>query len=211
MLKNVIFDYMGVIADIDYKKMIGQFSLIEKFKALRILVGMKKNKIFIKAFDDYQMGLLTHEDLYSIAAQVYPNAASIVPKLLNLIPYCLKENKKVIDLAKKLHNDGIKIVLLSNSIPETQAKIETSELVNYFDGFVLSHLINMMKPSKEIYEFTCETYGMKAEDTIFIDDTAENLVGAKSAKLKTMHCKKPAEMADRLEKIFYGKSIQPNE
>ena len=90
MLKNVIFDYMGVIADVNYKKLLSNLTLHEKIKALRILVGMKKNKIFIKAFDDYQMGLLTHEDLYNIASDVYPRASSIVPKLLNLIPYCLK-------------------------------------------------------------------------------------------------------------------------
>ena len=211
MLKNVIFDYMGVLADIDYKLLLKNLSTSEKFKVLRIIVAMKKNEIFKKAFDDYQLGTLTKEDLHYIASQKYPRAASVVPKLISLITPCLKENKEVLNLARKLHNDGIKVVLLSNSIPETQAKIETSDMFEYFDGFVLSHHLGMIKPSTDIYNFTCETYGLNPEDTIMIDDTKENLVGAKKANLKALHCDKPQNVVKKLTEMFYGKNeSQPN-
>jgi putative hydrolase of the HAD superfamily len=212
MLKNVIFDYMGVIANIDYKKMLSNMTLMEKFKALRILIGMKKHPTFKAAFDQYQLGAFDKENLYQIAHEVYPNASSVVPKLLGLIPSCLKENKSVLALAKKLHDDGFKIILLSNSIPETQEKIQNSNMVEYFDGFVLSHLVGMMKPHKEIYDFTCETYGIDPKETIFIDDTLENLAGAEYAKLKTMHCETPSKLAHRLGNLFYSRyQPEPNE
>lgn len=212
MVNSLIFDYMGVIADIDIKKMLKNLTLVEKFKALRILVGMKNNPIFQDTFDKYQNGLITHDELCMIAAGVYPKAAMVVPKILELIPVCLKENKPLLKLIKKLHNDGIKIVLLSNSIPETQIKIENSTMVEDFDGFVLSHLVGMMKPDKQIYDFTCETYGLVPENTMFIDDTAENLIGAKKSHLKTMHCTNMESLAKRLGSMFYSEYQQePNE
>ena len=212
MVNSLILDYIGVIADVDIKKMLKNLTISEKFKALRILAGMKKNPIFKETFDGYQNGSISHDELCMIAAGVYPKAAMVVPKLLELIPVCLKENKPLLKLVKKLHDDGVKIVLLSNSIPETQMKIENSKMVEDFDGFVLSHLVQMMKPNKEIYDFTCETYGLVPENTLFVDDTYENIVGAEQSKLKTMHCTDMRNIASRLGRMFYSEYQQePNE
>lgn len=212
MLNSVIFDYMGVIADIDYKEMLKNLSLMEKFKALRVLIGMKHKQSFKDAFDAYQLGTATHSDLVQVVSESYPKAASVVPKLLGLIPSCLKENKAVLALAKKLHNDGFKIILLSNSIPETQERIQNSDFVEYFDGFVLSHMVGMKKPDREIFDFTCDVYGLNPGDTIMIDDTLENLDGARAAKLKTMLCETPEKLANRLGNLFYSKyQPEPNE
>ena len=213
MLKNVIFDYMGVIADIDYKKILKNLTLMEKFKALRVLVGLKKNQTLKDAFSAYQTGNANHDDLMKATSEVYPNAASVLPKLLGLIPSGIKENKAVLALAKKLHDDGFKIILLSKAIPETQERIQNSEFVTYFDGFVLSHLVGMKKPDREIYDFTCDVYEMNPLDTIMIDDKPENLIGAEEAKLKTMPCDKgPEVLAKRLGNLFYSQyQPQPNE
>ena len=212
MLKNVIFDYMGVIADIDYKQIAKNLTLMEKFKALRILVGMKKNPEFKAAFNLYQTGNASIEDLTSATSKIYPNAASVLPKLLGLIPSSIKENKAVLALAKQLHDDGFKLILLSNAIPETQERIQNSEFVEYFDGFVLSNMVGMKKPDKEIYEFACDVYGLDPIETMMIDDKEENLIGAESAKLKTMHCETPEKLAYRLGNFFYSEyQPQPNE
>ena len=212
MLKNVIFEYMGVLANVDYKQILSKMSLLDKFKALRIVVGLKKNPVLKNAWNSYQMGQVSQNDLYDIGMQVYPKSASVIPTMLSLIPDSIKENKSVLSLAKKLHDDGFKIILLSNSIPETQIKIQNSEFVNYFDGFVLSHLVGLAKPSQEIYDFTCDVYEINPQETIFVDDTPENLIGAKSARLKTMLCEKPAKLAKRLGNLFYSKyQPEPNE
>ena len=213
MLKNVIFDYMGVIADLDYKKMLKNLNLIEKFKALRILVGLKKKQNLKDVFDAYQTGNAGHDDLMSAVSETYPNAASVLPKVLGLIPSCIKENKAVLALAKRLHDDGFKIILLSNAIPETQERIQNSEFVEYFDGFVLSNMVGMKKPSPEIYDFACDVYEMNPQDTIMVDDKPENLIGAERAKLKTMPCDKgPEALANRLGNLFYSQyHPQPNE
>lgn len=209
MLKNVILDYMGVLAEIDYKKMLKNLSLTEKFKALRILVGLKKNKHLITAFDNYQLGLMNQTQFFEAVSKHCPHAAPIVPKLLGLLPECIHENSQLIELIAKLHNDGFKIFIISNSIPETQQKLETSELVMHCDGFVLSHLVGMMKPHRDIFDFTCECYGLKPEDSLMVDDKPENLEGAKKARLKTFPCEDFNNIAKRLGNFFYSK-YQPS-
>ena len=206
MVKNVIFDYMGVLADVDYKKLLSKISLNEKFKAIRIITALKLHPTFKYSFDQYQLGALNKNDLYEIAHKIYPKSAEIIPTLLNLLPNCLKENEAVVSLAKKLHNDGYKIILISNSIPEMQEKIQNSSLVEFFDGFVMSHLVGMMKPDKNIFDFACKTYEIDPKETIFIDDTPENLIGAKNAKLETMHCKKPNILATELTDFIYNRN-----
>ena len=206
MVKNVIFDYMGVLADVDYKKLLAKISLKDKFKAIRIISALKFHPTFKESFDKYQLGTLTKNDLYEIAHEIYPKSAEVIPTLLSLLPVCLKENESVLALAKKLHDDGFKIILLSNSIPEMQEKIQNSTLVEFFDGFVMSHLVGMMKPDKNIFDFACKTYKIDPKETIFIDDTPENLIGAKDAKLETMHCKKPKVLANQLGNLIYNAS-----
>src|SRR5690606_36806510 len=45
---------------------------------------------------------------------------------------------------------------------------------NAFDVFYLSHEMGMRKPDREIFEFVLERNQLKAEETFFVDDLAEN-------------------------------------
>lgn len=204
MIKNVIFDYMGVLATVDYKGIAKEFSLIDKFKALRLLVGLKKNETMHDAFHKYQTGELSTDDCCYIASGLFPKAAPVLPKLFESIPKHIIENKELVTLAKKLHDDGFKLILLSNSIPETQIAIQNSPFVEFFDGFVLSNLVGLRKPDPEIYRLACETYGLKPDETFMIDDKLENLNGAKQAHLKTVHCDNFSQIANRLGNLFYS-------
>ena len=203
MLKNIIFDYMNVIADVDYKLLLSQLSLTDKIKALRLLVSLKTNKTMGQAFSDYQLGTLSTEDICTIASSIYPKSATVLPKFMELVPGCIRENLNVINLIHQLQEEGFKIVLISNSIPETQCSIENSQIAGFFDGFVLSNLVGLRKPDPEIYKFACETYGLKPEETLMVDDNPENLKGAKSIGLRTMLCKDIKNLEDQLGNYFY--------
>lgn len=47
-----------------------------------------------------------------------------------------------------------------------------------FDGRVVSAEVGCMKPNAGIYNTLMETYGLKAEECIFLDDLAANVIGA---------------------------------
>lgn len=208
MIKNIIFDYMDVFAKVNIPSIAKELPMNEKIKALRLLVGMKKNPIMLKAFEEYQMGKISHDDYCYITSLVYPKQADIFPKLLEYIPNHMTMNEELLKLAKKLHNDGFKLILLSNSIPESQISVENCEITEYFDGFVMSHLVGLQKPDPEIYKLACETYNLNPEETYMVDDKIENLIGAKQINLNTVHCDNFKTIAKKLENLIYS-NFQP--
>jgi FMN phosphatase YigB (HAD superfamily) len=54
-----------------------------------------------------------------------------------------------------------------------------------------SHLMKMRKPDPGIYEFVLKENGLKAEETIFLDDNLANLKGAASVGIQTFHVSHP--------------------
>ena len=55
-----------------------------------------------------------------------------------------------------------------------------------FDGIVISSRIQKVKPEVEIYEHLLTEYQLKASETVFIDDTSENLTAASSIGIQTI-------------------------
>lgn len=80
-----------------------------------------------------------------------------------------------------------KLYLLSNINPhvfewaETPAFSELGQPIHhYFDKMFASYQLKMTKPSREIFEHVLRTAGIKAEETLFVDDGAKNVATAQS-------------------------------
>ena len=58
------------------------------------------------------------------------------------------------------------------------------ELLKQFDGIVLSGTIGMVKPERDIFDYTLKKFGLKGSESLFIDDSSLNIKGAESARLK---------------------------
>ena len=90
------------------------------------------------------------------------------------------------------HEKKYQLILLSNTnelhinwIKDNVSFYE--DFKNSFDAFYLSHEINLRKPNPDIYQFVLDAHGLKAEDTLFIDDTEENTVTASQLGIQTWH------------------------
>jgi putative hydrolase of the HAD superfamily len=55
-----------------------------------------------------------------------------------------------------------------------------------FDGIVISSRIQMVKPERQIYEHLLTLYQLEPAETVFIDDTPENLAAASSMGIQTI-------------------------
>ena len=58
---------------------------------------------------------------------------------------------------------------------------------DYFDRVFLSCAMHMAKPSPEIFAEALRQAGIRAEDTLFIDDRADNCQGAAKVGITTLH------------------------
>ncbi|MEK0445877.1 MAG: hypothetical protein RLZZ399_1198 [Verrucomicrobiota bacterium] len=61
-----------------------------------------------------------------------------------------------------------------------------------FQGAVYSHEVGLMKPDAEIYRHAVSQFGVNPDQTLFIDDLAANIEGARAEGLHTHHYKASA-------------------
>ena len=87
-------------------------------------------------------------------------------------------------LVKKCKDAGLGVYLLSNASVRQREywdEIPGSEL---FDGRIISAEVKCVKPGPEIYGILLERFGLKAEESVFVDDMPANVEGAKRAGLR---------------------------
>ena len=72
----------------------------------------------------------------------------------------------------------------------------------FFEKAYYSHLIRLRKPGTEIYDFVLKDAELDPAETLFIDDNAENIEGAKAVGLQTIHLGVQEEVAEALQKYL---------
>ena len=60
----------------------------------------------------------------------------------------------------------------------------------FFDKVYLSHRLGLRKPMKEIFERVLNDNGLKAEETLFIDDSPQHIAAAKELGIQTIYLEK---------------------
>lgn len=102
-------------------------------------------------------------------------------------------------LVTRAHAAGIRTALLSNSWGN---EYDRSDWHDMFDTVVISGEVGMRKPEREIFELTVRRIGLAAEECVFIDDMASNVLAAEQAGLAAIVHRTFDETAGALETLF---------
>ena len=101
------------------------------------------------------------------------------------------------ELARDCKAAGLGVYVLSNASARAfdyGGNVPGSE---YFDGAVVSAPLRCIKPMPEIYRHVLDTYGLRAEECLFVDDAAVNVSGAMLVGMRGCHFDGDAETARR--------------
>ena len=63
-------------------------------------------------------------------------------------------------------------------LPDNEQCYDCISFIERFDGCVFSFREGITKPDPEVYKTLLRRYGLKAEESVFIDDTEENVLSA---------------------------------
>lgn len=187
-IKNVILDLGGVLLDIDFKKAYQSFNEL----GVTQFAEMYGQSHCAVLFEKLETGMVTPVNFYkefreitgcTLADESIRNAWN---SLLLTFP------KKRIEWLLKL-KEKYNVYLFSNTNQihyEAFTEIFTLQYngQHFDDLFVAafySHKIGVRKPYKDAFLTVLELAEIKAEESIFIDDTMKNIEGAKSAGLYT--------------------------
>ena len=199
-IKNIIFDLGGVLLNIDYNKTSEAFKNLGIKNFDELFSQFKADELFEKL----ETGNITEDNFYQ-SIQKYsklPLEVTDIKAAWNMM--LLDFRKDSISFLESI-SDKYNLFLLSNtnSIHYTafqqilQKETGKRELDIFFKKSYYSHLIKMRKPYPATYNFVLNDSSLIAKETLFIDDSINNIEAAKKLGILTYHLL-PEE---RIEKI----------
>jgi putative hydrolase of the HAD superfamily len=82
------------------------------------------------------------------------------------------------ELLKQLHDDGVRIGILSNATIEMAAAARQSVWAQWVADWFFSAELGIVKPYPAIYQHVTETIGLPSDSIIYIDDNQRSVDGA---------------------------------
>ena len=175
MYKNIVFDFGGVMVDFDPHKylidLFGNRGLEEEVYALTF--GSRAWRLL-------DAGRLTrraaHERMHERARAV--GRGFEVEGVLDDWMSMLRPRRRMQTLAEQRKQRGYCVYYLSNIPEDVLDLLMHRDFEGLFDGGVASCEVKINKPDPRIYQALLDKYHLRADECIFIDDRAENLVAA---------------------------------
>jgi putative hydrolase of the HAD superfamily len=204
-IKNIIFDFGDVFVNLDKTYLPEQLNKLSQDADIIESVHEINKK--------YEVGAITTNEFLSGLHNHLPTVSK--NQLIDLWNGMLLDFPTYrLDFLQNLkENETYKLFLLSNTnelhISNIQGVMESSfDLFRKcFDAFYLSHEIGLRKPNLDIYEFVLKENGLKAHETLFIDDTLENVEAAKVCGIHGWHLQVGKEDVIELAEVIASISI----
>lgn len=190
MIKNILFDLGGVILNIDYQRTSEAFKMlgVENFDQLYSQAQQSH------LFDKLETGTITEADFRNeiriISGINLTNEQ--IDKAWNAM--LLDLPKERIDLLQKVRNNYKTFLLSNTNSIHLKAYTENlfqqhsiKSLAELFDKEYFSHILQLRKPDTNAFHHILKENFLNADETLFIDDSIQHVVGAKKAGLKAFH------------------------
>ena len=189
-IKNLLFDLGGVLLNIDYNKTAVAFKKLGVHQFDELYSQSGANDLF----QALETGEISEDDFYA-AIQQYCDPSTTTQQIemaWNAILLDFRiESLNHLNILKEKYS----IYLLSNTNSihlkafDKIFREETgkSGLDDIFIKAYYSHKIKRRKPYQSTYQYVLDDAGIKAEETLFIDDSIVNIDGAKEVGLHVYH------------------------
>ena len=179
--KNIIFDLGGVLLDIDYQKSITAFKKLGIKNFAEMFSQFKADELFEKL----ETGMLSEIDFYGAIKKRSKAVITDIEIENAWNAMILNFRTESLQLLEKLSAE-YKLYLLSNTNSihfKYFQQIFTNEtgkpfLDVYFSKTWYSHKVGLRKPGTAIYEFVLQDENLTAAETLFIDDSINNIEAA---------------------------------
>jgi putative hydrolase of the HAD superfamily len=194
---NLIFDLGGVVVRWDPAAIIASVFQDQELRA-RVREGVFEHADWL----ELDRGTLGREDAIRRAAQRTGIDAAELTRLLIAVPPSLVPIPQTVELLYRLKAQGHPLYCLSNMHVASIEHLEREQrFFEVFTGRVISCRLNLCKPEAAIYRHALQTYGLRAEDTVFIDDVEVNIEAAAKVGLRTVQFRDAAQCERELRAL----------
>lgn len=199
--KNIILDLGGVLLDIDYRKTEQAFIELG-FADFNEMYNQYRSDKFFSALET---GRISNEQFYEYIVSKAPKPitkeqvrdawnAMLLTFRLDSVAFLQTLGRQydlfLLSNTNAIHLQAFEKILKDQGHPYS--------LDSYFKIPWYSHKIGFRKPDANIFEFVLQEAGLIADETLFIDDSYNNIDAAKQLGLLT-HLLLPGERLETLE------------
>ena len=185
MIKNLLFDFGDIFINLDKPATI---RAMKRFGLTHVTDEMANTN------NAYEKGRITTLEFVSYYQKLFPNATKqqLVDAWNAIILDFPEYRLEFIEALAKTKK--YRLFLLSNTnelhiekVMNTMSMTRYNRFKNCFEAFYLSHEIHLRKPDKNCFEWVLNKNNLIAEETLFIDDTLENIQTAMALHIKAWH------------------------
>ena len=201
-IKTVLLDLGGVILTLDQSQAIRRFEELGVPDAAQRLDPYQQSGIF----GQLEEGMISAEDFRRELSELVGYEVTTDQCEYAWQGYAKALPQRNLDALRRLHEEGYRVLLLSNTNPFMMAWAESEHFDGhghpvsyYFDACYLSYQMKMMKPSELIFREVLRREKTFASQVLFVDDGPRNVMVASQLGMRT-YC--PENGADWTEKIY---------
>ena len=188
MIKDIVFDFGGVLTTIDTDR------ALQKFREL----GVERPEEYINSycqkgpFFELENGDIGAEEFCDALGRLCGRSITFDQAKDAWLGFLVEIHTHLLEYLQTLRGK-YRLSVLSNTNPFIQSWALTGDftptgksLADYFDMLFFSYRMNCSKPGSEIYRKMLEEGRMKAEETLFVDDSTKNIEAASETGIRTL-------------------------
>jgi glucose-1-phosphatase len=193
-IKNIIFDFGGVICDLDIARTVEKFKEFGPVKPGEIVSKEESDLRFAKLVEHFEKGDISSEEFRESIKNHYETTPSdaVIDDTWNALLAGIPAQR--LQLLEEIRS-RYRIFLLSNSneihyqhyLEEFRMKTGIQDFQDLFEKAYFSFMIHLSKPGKEIFEFVLKDSHLKPSQTFFIDDTIKHVETARNLGIRGYH------------------------
>lgn len=198
--KNIIFDLGGVLFNIDYNRPVQAFAALgyKGFEAMYSQAGAHP------LFEKLETGAISNHNFFETMQALAPQPVSseqikgawnsILQGFRLASMEYLHQLQQYYQLYLLSNTNAIHLVQIQDFC---QKQTGQKSLDDFFTKAWYSHVVGLRKPNEDIYQFILEDGGLLAQETFFIDDSAQNIATAERLGIRS-HLLQPNERIEGL-------------
>ena len=198
LVRNVIFDLGGVVLDWNPDHIVSRVQPVPELRA-----ALREALFGHADWRQFDRGTLTESELIGRLQTRIGATRQEVEVILDAVRDSLVEKPETLELIRSLQEQGTPLYCLSNMPGSIYTHLrERHNFWDVFSGIVISGQVQMMKPEPEVFRHLLETFNLRAEESVFIDDLPANIASARQVGLHTILFKDAGQCRRELSQIF---------
>lgn len=197
-LKTIYFDLGNVLCFFSKAKMLGQLAACSGIEPQTI----KKLLVEKKLQSRYEMGEINSKELHAMFLALAPRPLSF-DLFMRAITDIFHPNQELWDVVKQLKDQGVRLVLLSNTCESHYNWIDSNyPILKLFDKQILSFEVGLLKPDPQIFQKALTFANCEPEDCFYVDDLKEHVESARTVGLDSEVFTDVASLKAQLKEKF---------